>query len=127
MNDPKGGVAKVTCPTFEAMGQIPMFHRTYFLLLLLICERGPRSPSKTQCPTNESPLQPLTLFFNIYAHKLKIIIIIVIIITIIIIMKTRPSNNNNNNNNNILFYSVAIQRFNAVLLNDGFPSEDHPD
>ena len=23
--------------------------------------------------------------------------------------------------------SVAIQRFNAVLLNDGFPSEDHPD
>ena len=29
---PKGGVAKVTCPTFEAMGQIPMFHRTYFLL-----------------------------------------------------------------------------------------------
>jgi len=32
MNDPKGGVAKVTCPTFEAMGQIPMFHRTYFLL-----------------------------------------------------------------------------------------------
>jgi len=28
---PKGGVAKVTCPTFEAMGQIPMFHRTYFL------------------------------------------------------------------------------------------------
>jgi len=31
-NDPKVGVAKVTCPTFEAMGQIPMFHRTYFLL-----------------------------------------------------------------------------------------------
>jgi len=26
-------VAKVTCPTFEAMGQIPAFHRTYFLLL----------------------------------------------------------------------------------------------
>jgi len=23
--------------------------------------------------------------------------------------------------------SVAIQRFNAVLLHDGFPSEDHPD
>jgi len=47
MNDPKGGVAKVTCPTFEAMGQIPMFHRTYFLfrqsnLLMLnklICEK----------------------------------------------------------------------------------------
>jgi len=35
MNDPKGGVAKVTCPTFEAMGQIPAFHRTYFLLVLL--------------------------------------------------------------------------------------------
>jgi len=33
MNDPKGGVAKVTCRTFEAIGQIPMFHRTYFLLL----------------------------------------------------------------------------------------------
>jgi len=32
MNDPKGGVAKITCPTFEAMGQIPTFHRTYFLL-----------------------------------------------------------------------------------------------
>ena len=31
MNDPKGGVAKVTCRTFEAMGQIPMFHRMYFL------------------------------------------------------------------------------------------------
>ena len=31
MNDPKGGVAKVTCRTFEAMGHIPMFHRTYFL------------------------------------------------------------------------------------------------
>jgi len=30
---PKGGVAKVTCPTFEAMGQIPVFHRTYFLLI----------------------------------------------------------------------------------------------
>ena len=24
---------KVTCPTFEAMGQIPVFHRTYFLLI----------------------------------------------------------------------------------------------
>jgi len=36
MNDPKGGVAKVTCPTFEAMGQIPMFHRTYFLLGYII-------------------------------------------------------------------------------------------
>jgi len=23
--------------------------------------------------------------------------------------------------------SVAFQRFNAVLLHDGFPSEDHPD
>jgi len=34
MNDPKGGVAKDRCPTFEAMGQIPMFHRTYFLLLM---------------------------------------------------------------------------------------------
>ena len=31
MNDPKGGVAKVMGRTFEAMGQIPMFHRTYFL------------------------------------------------------------------------------------------------
>ena len=31
MNDLKRGVAKVTCRTFEAMGQIPMFHRTYFL------------------------------------------------------------------------------------------------
>ena len=43
--------------------------------------RGTRSPSKTQCPPNKSPLQPLTLFFNIYAHRLcaggqKIIIII---------------------------------------------------
>ena len=34
MNDPKVGVAKVMCRTFKAMGQIPMFHRTYFLLLL---------------------------------------------------------------------------------------------
>ena len=31
--------------------------------------RGMRSPSKTQCPPNELPLQPLTLFFNIYAKK----------------------------------------------------------
>jgi len=29
---PKVGVARVTCPTFEAMGQIPVFHRTYLLL-----------------------------------------------------------------------------------------------
>ena len=34
MNDPKGCVAKVACPTFEAMGQIPAFHRTYFLFVL---------------------------------------------------------------------------------------------
>jgi len=33
MNDPKRGMAKVTCPIFEAMGQIPVFHRTYFLFL----------------------------------------------------------------------------------------------
>jgi len=26
--------ALVTCPTFEAMGQIPMFHRTYFLFII---------------------------------------------------------------------------------------------
>jgi len=38
MNDPKGVVAKVTCPTFEAMGQIPAFHRTYFLLhIKMVC------------------------------------------------------------------------------------------
>jgi len=37
MKDPKGGVAKVTCPTFIIMGQIPAFHRTYFLLNDLIC------------------------------------------------------------------------------------------
>jgi len=36
MNDPKGGVAKVTCPTFEAMGQIPAFHRTYFLFIICL-------------------------------------------------------------------------------------------
>ena len=40
MNDPKGGVAKVTCPTFEAMGQIPMFHRTYFLLYQILYGYG---------------------------------------------------------------------------------------
>jgi len=34
MNDRKEGVAKVTCPTFEAMRQIPAFHRTYFLFSL---------------------------------------------------------------------------------------------
>jgi len=33
---PKGGVAKVTWPTFEAMGQIPAFHRTYFLSFIII-------------------------------------------------------------------------------------------
>jgi len=31
MNDPKGGVTKVTCPTYKTMGQILAFHRTYFL------------------------------------------------------------------------------------------------
>ena len=36
---PKGGVAKVTRPTFEAMGQIPAFHRTYFLLVLVLDAR----------------------------------------------------------------------------------------
>ena len=36
MSDPKGGVAKVTCPTFETMGQIPVFHRTYFLLIVFL-------------------------------------------------------------------------------------------
>jgi len=36
---PKGGVAKVTWPTFEAMGQIPAFHRTYFLLSTTLCCR----------------------------------------------------------------------------------------
>ena len=35
MNDPKGGVAKVMCPTSEAMGQIPVFHRTYSLLAII--------------------------------------------------------------------------------------------
>ena len=51
--------------------------------------RGTRSPSKIQCPPNESPLQPLTLF-NIYAHRLcaggyKIVVLVIIIIIIIII------------------------------------------
>ena len=40
MNDPKGGVAKVTCRTFEAMGQIPMFHRTYFTASEVTTEGG---------------------------------------------------------------------------------------
>jgi len=31
---------------------------------------GTRSPSETECSPNESPFQPLTLFFNIYAHRL---------------------------------------------------------
>ena len=42
-------------------------------------------------------------------------------------LNTKGNNKHNiNNNNNI---SVAIQRFNAVLLHGGFPSEseDHPD
>jgi len=42
-------------------------------------------------------------------------------------MTTTAADNNNNNNNNVQRISVAIQRFNAVLLHDGFPSEDHPD
>jgi len=41
MNDPKGGVAKVTCRTFEAMGQIPMFHRTYFLFIIILLLLSP--------------------------------------------------------------------------------------
>jgi len=40
MNDPKVGVAKVTRPTFEAMGQIPAFHRTYFLLIITLAFLG---------------------------------------------------------------------------------------
>ena len=42
---------------------------------------------------------------------------------VVFFLTVRHLNNNNNNNNN----NVAIQRFNAVLLHDGFPSEDHPD
>jgi len=37
---PQWGVAKVTCPTFEAMGQIPAFHRTYFLLIITLVFLG---------------------------------------------------------------------------------------
>jgi len=38
MNDLKGGVAKVTCPTFEAMGQIPAFHQqNVFLVVTKSC------------------------------------------------------------------------------------------
>ena len=36
---PKGGVAKVTWPTFEAMGQIPAFHRTYFLFIYIFADQ----------------------------------------------------------------------------------------
>ena len=36
-------------------------------------------------------------------------------------------NNNNNNNNLFQRISVAIQRFNMVLLHDGFLLSDHPD
>ena len=32
------------------------------------CSSACQWPSKTQCPPNELPLQPLTLFFNIYTH-----------------------------------------------------------
>jgi len=35
---PQRGRGQVTCPTFEAMGQIIVFHRTYFLLK--ICTDG---------------------------------------------------------------------------------------
>ena len=35
---PKVGVANVTWSTFEAMGQIPVFHRTYFLLIYSLSE-----------------------------------------------------------------------------------------
>ena len=56
MNDPKGGVAKVTCPTFEAMGQIPAFHRTYFLLLW----------HRVICHVTSNELSDKTLVIDIY-------------------------------------------------------------
>jgi len=65
MNDPKVGVAKVTCPTFEAMGQIPMFHRTYFLFtinLVVCCSHVEKSLSKlTEVDYNHKS--------SLYSHK----------------------------------------------------------
>jgi len=50
---PKSGVAKVTWPTFEAMGQIPEFHRTYFLFMDKMCTRHLYLPGKTWNLINE--------------------------------------------------------------------------
>jgi len=55
---------------------------------------------------------------------------IVIIIIIIIILGQRISVLSGDDREHLFLFqriSVAIQRFNAVLLHDGFPSEDHPD
>ena len=54
MNDPKGGVAKVTWPTFAAMGQIPAFHRTYFLLIITLVYLGRFLywPEQVYCESN---------------------------------------------------------------------------
>jgi len=64
MNDPKGGVAKVTCRTFEAMGQIPMFHRTYFLFIyfLQVTYRSDPSMDLDVSCTKDGVLQKDVLF-----------------------------------------------------------------
>jgi len=56
---------RITTITEDARETVFLFQR-----LSMALQQGMRSPSKTQCPPNESPLQPLTLFFNIYAHML---------------------------------------------------------
>ena len=65
--------------------------------------RGMRSPSKSQCPPNESPLQLLTLFFNIYAHRL-----------------CAGGHKNNNNNNNMhcpfLIRRTSMSFVDSVML-----------
>ena len=56
---------RTTAITEDARETVFLFQR-----LSTALQQGNVSPSKTQCPPNESPLQPLTLFFNIYAHRL---------------------------------------------------------
>ena len=59
MNDPKRGVAKVTCPTFEAMGQIPVFQRTYFLFRKLLVTHARAPIGRLPCTEGRAEGAPL--------------------------------------------------------------------
>ena len=56
---------RITAITEDTRETVFLFQR-----LSMALQQRNAAPSKTQCPPNESPLQPLILFSNIYAHRL---------------------------------------------------------